>query len=142
MARGGSPLARVAIAILGVAVLALAGSALYGRWGARLPPGLALRAPRRTVRVQVLNGSGEGGIATRVASFLRDGGFQVVEIGNADRPDYFATMVVARRSDVAAAVAVSRFLGGPPVLRQKWDSDAADVTVVIGGDRSRLRLAP
>ena len=32
------------------------------------------------IRVQVLNGSGEGGLGSRVASFLREGGFHVVEV--------------------------------------------------------------
>jgi hypothetical protein len=35
---------------------------------------------------------------------------------------------------------VARYLGGPPVIRQAWSSDQADVTVVLGSDRSRLRL--
>ncbi|HTK32566.1 MAG TPA: LytR C-terminal domain-containing protein [Candidatus Saccharimonadaceae bacterium] len=94
----------------------------------------------RVIRVQVLNGSGEGGVASKVASFLREGGFQVVEVRNADRSDYFATLVVARRADLAAARAVSRYLGGPPVIRQAWNLDLADVTVVLGSDRSRVRL--
>ncbi len=97
-------------------------------------------AARRVIRVQVLNGSGQGGVASRVASFLREGGFHVVEVGNADRSDYFATLVVARRQDLEAARAVARYLGGPPVIRQAWNSDVADVTVVLGGDRSRVRL--
>jgi hypothetical protein len=95
---------------------------------------------RRVIRVQVLNGSGEGGIGSRVASYLRQGGFHVVEVRNADRQDYHASMVVARRSDPVSARAVARYLGGPPVIRQVWDSDVADVTVVLGSDRSRLHL--
>jgi hypothetical protein len=95
---------------------------------------------RRVIRVQVLNGSREGGIGSRVASFLRQGGYQVVEVRNADRSDYFASMVVARRADPASARAVARFLGGPPVIQQAWNSDVADVTVVLGSDRSRLHL--
>jgi hypothetical protein len=81
-------------------------------------------------------------VASRVASFLREGGFQVVEVRNADRGDWFASVVVARRRDLSAARAVDRYLGGPPLIRQTWDSDLADVTVVIGSDRSRLRLDP
>jgi hypothetical protein len=95
---------------------------------------------RRVIRVQVLNGSGEGGIGSRVASYLRQGGFHVVEVRNADRQDYHASMVVARRADAVSARAVARYLGGPPVIRQVWDSDVADVTVVLGSDRSRLHL--
>jgi hypothetical protein len=63
-------------------------------------------------------------------------------VRNADRDDYFATLVVARREDPAGALAVARYLGGPPVIRQAWRSDQADVTVVLGSDRSRLHLGP
>jgi hypothetical protein len=48
-------------------------------------------------------------------------------------------MVVARRPDPAAARAW-RVSGRPPVIRQAWTSDVAEVTVVIGSDRSRLRV--
>ena len=142
-ARGGGG-ARIAIAALSVLVAALVVS-----WGyATFRPVVETRRDlatvgtpaRRVIRVQVLNGSGEGGIGSRVASFLRQGGFHVVEVRNADRPDYPATMVVARRADPVSARAVARYLGGLPVIRQSWDSDVADVTVVLGSDRSQLRL--
>ena len=94
----------------------------------------------RVIRVQVWNGSGEGGIATRVASELRQGGFHVVEVRNADRSDYFATMVVARRDDPAAARVVAHYLGDLPVIRQAWDPSGAEVTVVLGSDRSKLHI--
>jgi hypothetical protein len=63
----------------------------------------------------------------------------VVEVGNADRSDYFATLVVSRTANPAPARAIARYLGRPPVVRQAWDSDLAEVTVVLGRDRSRLR---
>ena len=110
---------------------------------ARIHPttSLATHGPEdRVIRVQVLNGSGEGGLGTRVASYLREGGFSVVEVKNADRSDYFASVVVARRDDPSSAQAVARYLGSPPVIRQAWNSDLAEVTLVLGSDRSRLRL--
>lgn len=125
--------------LLGVVVAALVASVLWAHFVPHAKPELG-GPQHRVIRVQVLNGSGEGGIASRVASYLRDGGFQVVEVKNADRSDYFATLVVARREDSAAARAVARYLGGPPVIRQAWTLDLADVTVVLGSDRSRLRL--
>ena len=64
----------------------------------------------------------------------------MVEVGNADRSDYVASLVVARRDDLATARAVARYLGNPPIVRQSWASDVAEVTVVIGSDRSRLRV--
>jgi hypothetical protein len=138
---GGGAGARVAMWALGLVVVALAVSWGYATfWPKRGGVTTAGTPERRVIRVQVLNGSREGGIGSRVASFLRQGGFQVVEVRNADRSDYFATMVVARRADPASARAVARFLGGPPVIRQAWNSDVADVTVVLGGDRSQLHL--
>lgn len=132
---------RILIAILTVLVLALLGSWVY----ARLQPAREMKvsgANRRVIRVQVLNGSGETGIGSRVASFLRQGGFHVVEVRNADRSDYFPTLVVARREGMEPAQAVAGYLGGPPVLQQVWSSDLAEVTVVIGRDRSRLHVDP
>ncbi|HVP70685.1 MAG TPA: LytR C-terminal domain-containing protein [Gemmatimonadaceae bacterium] len=129
---------RFAIVVLALVVAALGISLVWSH----LAPGGAPVTGREhhVIRVQVLNGSGEGGLASRVASTLRDGGFQVVEVRNADRSDYFATLVVARRGDLEPARVVSRYLGGPPIVRQAWESDLAEVTVVLGSDRSRLRL--
>ena len=130
---------RVLLTVTSALVLALIGSSIY----ARLKPGDRLRTYGETgqvVRVQVLNGSGEGGMGARVASALREGGFHVVEVRNADRQDYFASFVVARREDVDPAREVARYLGSPPVIRQAWTSDFAEVTVVVGSDRSRLRV--
>ena len=141
MARSGDALARAGTALLALVVLALLLSWIWVRFGAGRA-GQGATGPQAVVRVQVLNGSDEGGVAGRLASSLREGGFRVVEVRNADRDDYFATLVVARREDPAGALAVARYLGGPPVIRQAWGSDLADVTVVLGSDRSRLRLGP
>jgi LytR cell envelope-related transcriptional attenuator len=132
---------RVAIGLLGALVLALLLSWVYARVQ-RAGDMKTHGTLGRVIRVEVLNGSGEGGVASRVSSFLKEGGFHVVEVRNADRFDYFATMVVARTEDPSPARVVSRYLGGPPVIRQARNSDEAEVTVVIGSDRSKLRLDP
>ena len=131
---------RILILLFALLVVALAGSWGWAHYVSRPPR--ASEKPPRVVRVQILNGSGEGGVGSRLASFLREGGFHVVEVRNADRSDYFATLVVARRDDESGAEAVARYLGGPPVIRQSWSSDLAEVTVVLGSDRSRVRLDP
>lgn len=46
------------------------------------------------VRVKVLNGSGVTGIARRVAELLRNEGFSVVHVGNADRFDYTQSYII------------------------------------------------
>jgi len=139
MTAGGGRLARAGIVLLAVVVGALV---LSWAWATFRPRRSAPSTgpERRVIRVQVWNGSGEGGIGARVASHLREGGFHVIEVKNADRLDYFATMVVARRDDIRPAETVARYLGDPPIVRQTSGADAADVTVVIGRDRSRLRL--
>lgn len=132
--------ARIGVAVLAVVVAALLGSWAWARFGPRGIP--ERKSAQRVVRVQVLNGSGEAGVAVRVASWLRDGGFLVTEVRNADRQDYFATLVVARRQELSLAREVAHYLGSPPVIRQQWGEESADVTVVIGSDRSRLQLEP
>ena len=125
--------------------LALVVAALIVSWGWNTfgPPNRgARRSGKHVVRVQVLNGSGEPGVGTRVAAFLREGGFQVTDVRNADRDDYFATFVVARRADLSLAREVAHYLGGPPLVRQEWSSELADVSVLIGSDRSKLKIEP
>lgn len=46
------------------------------------------------VRVKVLNGSGATGIARRVGEILRNEGFSVVHVGNADRFDYLQSYII------------------------------------------------
>ena len=138
-ARAAEGARRILVWALAGLVVALVLSWLYAALWPRRERSIA-GANGRLIRVQVLNGSMEGGVGARVASYLRQGGFQVVEVGNADRHDYVATMVVARRPDGAAARIVAQYLGSPPVIRQAWTSDVAEVTVVIGSDRSRLRV--
>jgi hypothetical protein len=128
---------------LGVLVLGVLGLAVSWAWTVfgGGDPGIR-RSGRHVVRVQVLNGSGEPGVGTRVAAFLREGGFQVTDVRNADRNDYFATFVVARRSDLSLAAEVAHYLGGPPLVRQEWSSELADVSVLVGSDRSKLSIEP
>jgi hypothetical protein len=88
-------------------------------------------------RVEVLNGSGEPGAAAKLASYLREGGFNVVQVGSADRFDYGRTIVIGRTDDPRSARAVSAYLGRVTKILQRARSEA-DVTVIVGRDRGRL----
>lgn len=46
------------------------------------------------VRIEVLNGTGEPGVAARTRDLLKSQGWQVVSIGDADRNDYGRTLVI------------------------------------------------
>ncbi len=65
------------------------------------------------VRVEVLNGNGIDGTASRVADLLRQQGFEVVAVSNADRFDYATTAVIPRQVDlIQAAEQVAGVIGG------------------------------
>ena len=57
------------------------------------PTGPPLVTPPERISVQVLNGSGVDGEASRVARELTAAGFNVVGVGNADRSDYATSEV-------------------------------------------------
>ena len=92
--------------------------------------------PPSGIRVEVLNGSGQEGVGGKVAAVLRDAGFQVISVRNADRFDYPRTLVAARGSDVGRAKAVAHKLDGSQIIRQRAPVDW-DVTVVVGRDQAR-----
>jgi len=127
-------------------VVLLGGSAAWRWWGpgahraaptrANAPVAPAGPRPEAPVRIEVLNGSGEPGAAAKLASYLREGGFNVVVVGSADRYDYLRTLVVARTEDDRPARAVTRYLGDVDRVTQRARSEA-DVTVVVGKDRGR-----
>ena len=92
------------------------------------------------VRVEVLNGNGSTGAAAQVADLLREKGFEVVAVGNADHFAYARTAVIAHREDQEAAAEVVRALGRE-VERRTGDPRQgpvaavdADVTVIVGRD--------
>ena len=124
--------------IAAVIVLALAISTLAGRFQARSTTDPRVDDGAVATRIEVLNGSGQAGAGSHLSTALRDEGYHVVDVRNADRFDYPRTMVVARTQDVRAARKVASFLGGAQLVRQRALVDW-DVTVVIGRDHnSRL----
>ena len=91
------------------------------------------------VRVEVLNGSGASGAASRAADVLRTKGFEVVAVRNADRFDYSETAIIARGGDPVLASEVAAALGAPGRIRGREALPAnasaeADVTIILGRD--------
>lgn len=97
---------------------------------------------RRTdmVKVEVLNGNGVSGIASQVANKLREKGFEVVSVGNADRFDYSETEVIARSGGIDSARKVAGVLGGQvkaggsSAVATATGASEADVVVIVGMD--------
>ena len=128
------------VAVLG-GLAVLAGSAVLQWWEPpENPPATAdvIANPRERVRVEVLNAGGVAGMAREATEVLRDAGFDVVEVGNADAFDRDSSVVLARlgRVDLASLVADALAI---PSYQDEPDSTAyVDVTVLLGStwDRS------
>lgn len=91
--------------------------------------------PGDRIRVQILNGTGEPGLAQQVQPLLVPAGADVVLTGNADRFDHPVTQIVFYDdADEASAQRIREVLGLGEVVRSRTALDVVDVTVVVGAD--------
>ncbi len=90
--------------------------------------------------MEVLNGTGEPGIARMMTRQLRIMGFDVVLEGNAPRFDFKESVLVDRRNNPRLMKKLSGILGCDRVLKQYRDDSEVDVTLIIGWDRDRLKV--
>jgi hypothetical protein len=86
------------------------------------------------IRVEVLNGSGIGGLAREATHRLRADGFDVVFFGNATRFDHGRSVVLDRTGDTVAARSVANALGIDSIGSTPDARLLLDVTVVLGSD--------
>lgn len=93
---------------------------------------------RDVVKLEVLNGSGLAGAATRAAYLLLNGGYDVVHIGNARDFSHERTQVIVHRDDVHVN-GVIQLVGGELVrsdvnrVSHAADVEAAPGSVAAGG---------
>ncbi len=139
----------VLAAALALAVIAVILLAQHGRSSGDLTgPPPAMQFDPDTVeqgsrpRVEVLNGSGIGGLARKVTERLREAGYDVVYYGNAGGGDPARTTVLARSAaDTVVAAKIGARLG---IRRVELAPDAArlvGVSVVLGKDWEEQRRA-
>lgn len=90
-----------------------------------------------SVRIQVLNGTGEPGIAALTRTYLEAQGWQVVAIGDADRGDYTQTTVVNYGVSDAIIDSVGNDLALQPNFartRGLTSAQPIDLSIVVGRD--------
>jgi len=94
------------------------------------------------IQLEVLNGCGIPGVATRFTSTLRSYGFDVVESGNFDNFDMSETILISRNGNMQNANRVARALGIPEerILLEKSADFYLDATLVIGSDYQSLNI--
>jgi hypothetical protein len=123
------------IAIVAVAAVALVVAAVLWRADGLAPPDrIAVLVPDGVrIKVEVLNASGQRGLARRATFALRDAGFDVVRFTN-DPAHRDSTLVLARSGNDGWAALVARALGGARVESRPDSSRYLDVTVLLGAD--------
>lgn len=97
--------------------------------------------PNLSIQLEVQNGSGENGIASKFTDYLRKNNIDVVEIGNYKSQDVAKTLVIDRSGDNAKARKVAQIIGvsEKSIIQQINSSLYLDVTVVIGKDYKELK---
>ena len=99
----------------------------------------AERINETVIVVEVRNGCGSRGLGDRVARYLKDEGFDVIFVGNAEDFEFAETMVVDRCGEWAKAREVARALDGVPVVQQISGGTFVDATVIVGQDFENFR---
>jgi hypothetical protein len=96
----------------------------------------------RDVKVEVLNGCGIDGMARTVGNRLRETGFDVMTLDNADRFDYPESIVIDRLGAPEDADRVAEALGISNRIQQIVPDPfrIESVTVIIGRDFGRIGL--
>lgn len=94
------------------------------------------------IQLEVLNGCGIPGIATRYTDRLREYGFDVVETGNFDHYNVNNSFVISRSGEMENARRVAKAIGIPEdrILREQSNDFYLDVTLIIGADFETLNL--
>ena len=121
-----------------VAILAFLGLALISSGLAILRRAPAVPLP--PLRVEVLNGCGEAGLAARVSSRLRTLGQDVVLVDDATHHGYAWTVLIDRQGRPDLTRRLAQALGGPQVILEREATPEADVTLILGADYARFRL--
>jgi len=88
----------------------------------------------RKMSIEVLNGSQKVGSAPAMAKFLKEKGFNMVKVGDADRSDYQNVLIRFRPEDVAIAQYLIEMIKSiyPAVEKAPLATDNARIMLILG----------
>lgn len=97
--------------------------------------------PNLSIQIDLLNGTGENRIAAKFRDYLKDKGFDIVDMGNYKSSDVEKTLVIDKTGDISKAKRVAEALGisSRNVIQQINKSQFLDATVIIGKDYTQLK---
>ena len=93
---------------------------------------------RAKIRIEVLNGCGEKGIAKEVTTRLRALGYDVVNVGNAESFYYDVTIIIDRIGKIENAKDVAKALKTDNYIQQIDKNRILEVSVIIGKDYQKI----
>ena len=85
-------------------------------------------------KVEVLNGSGKVGAASRVADRLKEAGFEVTRTDNATTFDYDKCCVIKHNGSAQGAERIAALLDCDDIREESASGGKVDVTVIVGRD--------
>lgn len=94
----------------------------------------------REFRIEILNGTGEKGLAQSAAEGARKKGIDVFHVGNADNFSYEESILIGRIENRDLSV-LGQALGCRNVVEQLKSDSFVDATLILGADYRSLNLA-
>ncbi|MFT5366226.1 MAG: hypothetical protein ACI8V2_001173 [Candidatus Latescibacterota bacterium] len=96
----------------------------------------------QNIRIEILNGCGKDGIATQLGTKLREQGFDVMTLGNADSYAFSETLVIDRVGKMHHAKQVADILGTQNLIQQITPDPfrIEEVTIIVGRDYAHLPI--
>ncbi len=97
--------------------------------------------PRQVIQIDLLNGCGVNGAASKFTNYLRARGYDVVEMKNYKTFDVKESLIIDRAGDIETAKRVAYALGvrETNIIQQINHDYFVDVSVVVGKDFGLLK---
>lgn len=99
------------------------------------------KQPNLKIQLDVRNGTDVNGVAAEFRDYLREKGFDVVEMGNYKINDVNKTMIISRNENMQSSEKIAETLGVNKkfITQQINPSLYLDATVIIGKDFKELK---
>lgn len=92
------------------------------------------------IQLEVLNGTGESGVAMGTAVRFRKAGIDVLIVGDAEHFHFERSIIIDRKGDREIVSRLSRLTGCERIIEQKQARPLVDATFVIGRDLKELSI--
>lgn len=129
-----SSLFPVVVIVVLVCVIAFS---LAVRW---LDIGRRLASEEAAFQIEVLNGTGETGVAMETAMELRKMGIDVLIVGDAEQYDFDESLLIDRKGNARLMAKLARLLGCRKIIQQIQERPLVDATFIIGKDKGSLKI--